>query len=110
MIKITILQNQNKEYIGIESSGHAGFARRGRDIVCAAVSVLIINTINGIEQYNEDAFYLETKENDSNFIKFRFTEDISSNSKLLMNVMVLGLTEIQKDYGKSYITLNYKEV
>ncbi|MCR5145640.1 MAG: ribosomal-processing cysteine protease Prp [Lachnospiraceae bacterium] len=110
MIKITIYQNQNNEYVGIESSGHAGFARHGKDIVCSAVSVLVINTINGIEQYTEDAFSLETKENDSNFIKFHFTDEPSNDSKLLMNVMVLGLTEIQKQYGKTYITLNYKEV
>ena len=36
------------EQASIEVKGHAGYAKRGEDIVCAAISVLTINTINSI--------------------------------------------------------------
>ena len=36
--------------------GHAGYAEPGQDIVCAAVSALVINTINAIEAFTEDDF------------------------------------------------------
>ena len=125
MISITIFKDQG-EYRGIRCSGHAGFERAGKDSVCAAVSMLVINTINGIDQFTEDAYTLDSKEDDTetskkkrffpgkdqsdNLIDFRFTEDVSKESNLLMDVLVLGLTEIYKQYGDSYLTLKFEEV
>jgi hypothetical protein len=109
MITVTIFQDR-QHYTGIECDGHAGFADAGKDIVCAAVSVLVINTINGIEQFTEDAFTLDAPGDGSNRICFHFTEDASSEANTLMNTLVLGLTEIQKNYGDSYLTLKFREV
>ena len=38
MIEITRIKNEQGENIGFRCLGHAGFARRGKDIVCAGVS------------------------------------------------------------------------
>ena len=54
MIHVTIYQNKRKEYTGFKTYGHAGFSDEGQDIVCAAASVLIINTVNAIEKFTED--------------------------------------------------------
>ncbi len=51
MITMTVFRSDTGIYQGFLCSGHAGFARAGRDIVCAAVSVLVINTVNSIEQF-----------------------------------------------------------
>ena len=88
--------------------------------------MLVINTINGIDQFTEDAYALDSKEDDTktskkkrffpgkeesdNLIDFRFTEAVSKESNLLMDVLVLGLTEIYKQYGDSYLTLKFEEV
>ena len=125
MISVTIYKDQ-EHYVGLECFGHAGFEQAGKDIVCSAVSILIINTINGIEQFTEDAFTLDTKDGsegstakrcffhkkaqEDNLIRFRLTEDVSEQSQLLMDVLVLGLTEINKQYGDSYLTLRFEEV
>ena len=54
MIHVTVYREFSKiEYIGFQTSGHAGYAPEGQDIVCAAASVLTINTINAIEQFTE---------------------------------------------------------
>ena len=42
--------------------GHADFAEEGSDIVCSAVSVLTINTINCIELLLPKIFECETDE------------------------------------------------
>ena len=55
MISVVITKH-NDEYSGIEFNGHAGYADSGEDIVCAAVSVLVINTFNAIERFTDDAF------------------------------------------------------
>ena len=60
MISITILKDQS-HYRGITCIGHAGYEKAGKDIVCSAVSMLVINTINGIDQFTEDAIHLIPK-------------------------------------------------
>ena len=54
MIRITIYKDKNKDYVGLKALGHAGAARYGSDVVCAAVSVLITNTFNAIESLTEE--------------------------------------------------------
>lgn len=49
MIKITKLRKDN-EICGFLLQGHAGYSIPGRDIVCAAISAITINTINSIDQ------------------------------------------------------------
>ena len=113
MIKITIYQNQ-KQNVGFHCEGHADYAEYGKDIVCSAVSILVINTLNGIEQFTEDAFTFDVPENGTedgiNDIHFQLTDSVSEGTDVLLKTMVLGLTEIQKMYGDSYLTLNFREV
>ena len=54
MIHVTIYENDRKECIGFQTKGHAEYDEMGQDIVCAAVSVLVINTMNAIELYTEE--------------------------------------------------------
>ncbi len=109
MIYITIYENQKQEYTAFNCIGHAEYAEAGEDIVCAAVSVLVINTINSIEQLLSDEFHIATEE-ESGLIDFSLKEDYSKEAVLLIRSMVLGLQGIQNNYGNEYITLIFKEV
>ena len=109
MTRITIYRNQNREVERFSCTGHAGYAASGEDIVCASISVLVINTINSIETFTSTAFICEAEE-ESGDIDFRFTEEISSDASLLIESMILGLKEIQNDYGKKFLILDFKEV
>ena len=62
MVRVTILKDQKDICRGFETSGHAGYADKGQDIVCAAVSVLTINTVNSLEQFTEETFSLDSDE------------------------------------------------
>ncbi|MHA3065788.1 ribosomal-processing cysteine protease Prp [Lacticaseibacillus saniviri] len=42
MIKVRMLMKDSNHPVGYKISGHAGFAIKGTDIVCAAVSALVI--------------------------------------------------------------------
>ena len=109
MTRITIYRNENREVERFSCSGHAGYAEFGQDIVCASISVLVINAINSIETFTSTAYICEADE-ESGDIDFRFTEDISPDASLLIESMILGLKEIQNDYGKKFLTLDFKEV
>lgn len=83
--------------------GHAGYAEMGEDIVCAAVSALVINTINSIEKFTEDAFTCDCQ--DGMIKSWEFTSVISSGTTLLMDALMLGLRNIQKSYGEQYLQI-----
>jgi len=109
MINVTIYENQAKEYTAFRCKGHAGFANSGEDIVCSAVSALVINTVNSVEQLVSDEFELVT-DSEEGFIDFSLNDGYSPESVLLIRSLVLGLQGIQKNYGTEYIMLLFKEV
>ena len=109
MITITVLKDQSGNYMGFHSFGHAEFADAGEDIICAAVSMLVINTINSMEVLLHESFQCDS-DDENGFIHFRFQGVPSDNAKLLMDSMILGLKEVQKQYGKKYILLKFEEV
>ncbi|MDO4296538.1 MAG: ribosomal-processing cysteine protease Prp [bacterium] len=94
---------------GIQIQGHAGYDEYGRDIICAAVSVLALNTFNSIETFTEDAFFGEVKEEEGRF-ELHFSETVSPESQLLMDSLILGLQSILESYGKKYIRIRFEEV
>ncbi len=111
MITVTITKNASNEYCAVQLYGHAGYARSGRDIVCAAVSVLVINTFNSIEAFTEDKKFMEIAENEKEgFIHCRFLRTVSRETALLLDAMVLGLQGVQEQYSKKYMKLIFEEV
>ena len=107
MITVTIFKNEN-QFSRIESVGHAGYADYGQDIICSAVSVLLINTLNSIEKFTTDK--VEVSSMDSGELICDFPEGLSHDGMLLMDSLILGLQEISKEYGKNHLTLIFKEV
>ena len=110
MINIVVFNKKKRDYyIGFEMKGHAGFEVVGQDIVCAAVSILSINTVNSIEKFTNDKLVCKTRKN-GGYLKFKVKGVPSDETKLLLKSMILGLTEIVKEYGNEYIQIIFKEV
>ncbi|HHU73728.1 MAG TPA: ribosomal-processing cysteine protease Prp [Clostridiales bacterium] len=104
MIQVTIYKNADNLITGYKLSGHADYSEYGSDIVCAAVSALVINTINSIENFTSDRFHLEQDEK-KGYIEFHVISPISNNTNLLLNSLALGLGGIEKQYTQKYIKL-----
>ena len=109
MTHVSVIKTRNGEYVGFNCIGHSGYAERGEDIVCAAISVLVINTINSLDRLAGEKINLVTNEEEG-LIDCRFEGQINDKSKLLLDSMVLGLREIKKQYGKTFIDLTFEEV
>ena len=105
MIIATVTKKHN-EYYSFECKGHAEYADAGEDIVCAAVSMLVINTINSIEKYCDIPFEASNKD----YISWRFLESPDVRVNLLMDSMLLGLSTVRKKYGDNYLRLIIEEV
>lgn len=106
MIRVDVYTEKEKKR-KIVIDGHADYDIAGRDIICAAVSALSLNTANSVEKFTEDKF--RASEDDGYFV-LEFTDSISERSELLMDSLVLGLTSIEESYGDEYIKVNFREV
>ena len=110
MIQVIIYQGLDKRYNGFQVKGHAGFEDAGKDIVCAAVSVLVINTINAVEEYTKDRISVLSDEEDG-CITCHFRGKPSKEAELLLKTMVLGLRQMADDDNYAeYIQLEFEEV
>ena len=109
MIRITIYKDRSgNEITGFKSEGHAGYSTSGKDIVCAAVSVLVINTINAIEQFTDVEFEGSSDEKKA-IIKFMVTANQNKESLVLLKALELGLGQVAHDNPK-YISITFEEV
>ena len=112
MTKVIINKTRDGEYLGFICSGHAGHAQAvnsDKDVVCAAVSVLVINTINAIDNFTEVKMQIESNEREG-MIRCEFESFLSEKAKVLMDAMVLGLSDISKQYGSRFCKLKFEEV
>ncbi len=110
MTEITFYQTETGDYLGFRSENHAGYAEEGEDIVCAAISALIINTINSINELTDDEIDVDMDE-DECYIDASFFETPGKEAQLLMKALALGLTNIEDDETVTeFIDVIFEEV
>ena len=93
MITYYSLRREKALIMDFLSKGHAGYAEEGQDIVCAAVSALIITTVNSLEKFTEDQLEAEA---DEGYVSIHFTTNPNTEARehCLWIRLILGLTEI----------------
>ena len=94
MIKISIKQ-ENEQISEILIKGHALYDEYGKDIVCAAVSSIVITTVNAITEIDRDAIYVD----ETKLLIKVLKHDVVTN-KLINNMLNL-LKELEHDYPKN---------
>lgn len=102
MIELTIFRNSDGVIHGFRVSGHAGFAKKGKDVVCAAASVLAINTVNSIEGLTEEKVSVVSNEKKGLIecvLPGRKNGIINKDADLLINSMLLGFKALEGQYG-----------
>ncbi len=103
MITVSRIKNQYGNLVGFVADGHAGFANSGKDIVCAAVSALIITTVNSVEALTDARFKAEQSEGHTELI---IQSEITPDVALLLNSLFLGLSGIQEEVGTKYLKID----
>ncbi len=117
MTTVIITMNNSKQYKGFICSGHAGYAKNSLffkqpDILCSSISTLVINTINSLEKIAGELSNM-TYETDESLahISCQFSEPVTNEKSIvLLDAMVLGLTELSKEYGSEYLQVKFEEV
>lgn len=80
---------------GVTITGHAGYGPPGKDIVCAAVSVLVQTLAASAEQLTADHMEVECREG---FARISCDGNLSEGTRLLMNSFFIGIRMIACTY------------
>lgn len=89
MIKVVY----NEEYKYLKITGHAGYADKGKDIVCASASSIILSSINLAIEFNKDIKYID----DLNKIEI-INNTNDENVKKVFSNMISCLEDLEKQY------------
>ena len=89
MIKVVY----NDNYRNLKITGHAGYADKGKDIVCASASSIILSSINLAIEFNKDVKYTD----DLNKIEIINNTDDENVIKVFSN-MINCLEDLEKQY------------
>jgi len=94
VINAKIFRDLSGKIIGFTVENH------GESVVCAAVSMLVLNTVNGIGLFTEDTFDFDCDENDGGYLTFSLTEPSSRTDSIgiLLDTMFLGLMCAKEEY------------
>lgn len=84
---------------GVDISGHAGYDKQGRDIVCAAVSILAHNLVLSLEALTPDKIFVEERQGYTEII----WNVLSEKGKILVDSFFLGVCAIERDYPGVHI-------
>ena len=96
MINITIKYKSTGEFDSLVSQGHADSAPYGQDLVCAAVSGVLLGGINALKGKN-----YSLKNNDKKgILELRNIGNISERDSIVIDTMVLQLQAIERDNPK----------
>ena len=112
MIKVWIYRSAATEQIvSFKVAGHANYAERGKDIVCAAVSAVTVGTVNSIQELTGIEMIVTMRDG---FLEARLSENLTESAlrdaQLLLKSMLVMLRSIetaQDDVGK-FLSLKEK--
>ena len=110
MTEVRIHKNKSGEYLKFTCDGHAGYADYGKDIVCAAISILVINTVNSLEEITKEAIQVDADEEAGRISCIFLRHPLKETSAALMDSLILGLGQIEAQYGKQHCKLTFEEV
>jgi uncharacterized protein YsxB (DUF464 family) len=110
MVSVRLAMDRDSHYSGFVCSGHAAYAKRGADIVCAAISILTQTIMAALEEILQIPLEVEADES-SGYLKCTWVNqpDQLERIQLLIKTLVLGLTAIQTEYP-NHISLGEMEV
>ena len=83
----------NEGYKNLKITGHAGYADKGKDIVCASASSIILTSINLAIEFNKDVKYTD----DLNKIEIVNNTNDENVTKVFSN-MIVSLEELERQY------------
>ena len=109
MISATLYREAGS-YTGCRLEGHSGYDEEGRDIICAAVSILSCTCVNSLESVCGLPPAVITA-NERGLLSFDLPQrdrEGDRKAQILMGALKQGLTDLAESYPK-YLKVTIKE-
>jgi uncharacterized protein len=110
MIDVTINRHKSGSIHSFTISGHAFFAGRGNDIVCAGVTAVSFGAINAVHELT--GVTPTIKQGEDGFLNCivpnGLSEDVFDKIQILLEGMVVSLQTIEEQYGE-HIKITFKK-
>lgn len=109
MINICIKRDKEGFIREFTVKGHAGYSKRGKDIVCAAVSAIAytavgaLNELAGVNNYIEEDGYMKC------VLPAHMSDEGKYKARIILETMAIGFKQIECSYGK-YVSVSDEEV
>ena len=87
---------------GLTVDGHAGYAKTGNDIICAAVSALAQGLIHSLDALTNDNISYQIRGGHIDIVY----KNLSEQGKLLIDSFFIAVSDIQLSYGEEYVKIN----
>ena len=80
----------------IEISGHANSNKKGKDLICAAISSIVIGSINALTGFEKQ----EININDGKIIIY-FNHNLSYDDKIRIEMLMIEIETVANKYPKN---------
>ena len=101
-------ESGTQKIIGVSVSGHAGMAEYGDDIVCSAVSALLIAAINGLDEYVQTQTDVTVENGNTSFTINEEDGYKSIQAQTIANTLYLAMLGLEDEY-EDYIEVSVTE-
>lgn len=102
MIRVRIERERGGRITGFTVRGHAGYADRGQDIVCAGVTAVVFTALEGLKAV-AGVPHTVRQDGRRGYVECRLgegaSEEQAARAQTILETMVLGLRDIEKDYA-----------
>lgn len=102
MIKIDY-EKTGKVITSLHAYGHANYDEQSKDIICSAVSAIMLGGLNALSQI--DHFTIKVNDGD---VEIKANQQIGEHDQIVLETMLIQLTGIKDNYSK-FITIKRKE-
>ncbi|CUS26152.1 hypothetical protein FC70_GL001735 [Paucilactobacillus oligofermentans DSM 15707 = LMG 22743] len=102
MIKANFELDSQNNILSFQVTGHAESGPYGQDIVCAAISVLTISTINGLEEVIDMHPQVISDDTEGGFISVQKLK-IDHDSQILLKTLINGVRDVAQSYPDNII-------
>lgn len=110
MITFTFERLPDGTFTAAKVSGHAGFGAYGEDILCAAVSALVLSTINALEEYVGINTAADVKDGYTFFRSVAVEPIKKVQAQTLMHALYLSAKSLSEENKDCITTITVEEI
>lgn len=96
MIHIVFI-DRNEKFFSLEVRGHAGSGPYGHDLVCAAISGIILGGLNNLQD-GDDHYKAEVKEG---YVYLEALKEVSKHDEIVLETIEKQIESVATSYPKN---------